>query len=168
MNKYYTPDIEEFHVGFEFEHNIATITPAIFDFSKEGAVTRLDDKAEDIWDKKVWSAEDNMTWFNVKHFCDKPMEWSVPDIIRVKYLDTNDIESLGFKKSGLGSDKTTLKMFSGEGKELKGYWITHHFANQETEIVDTRLEFHLMKFSGKIKNKSELKRILKQIGYADV
>lgn len=141
MEKYYTPDIEEFHVGFEFE------TP-----TKDNVLYSVD---SNIWEKKTVSIKS----------CMEKLKYDIMYGARVKYLDTNDIESLGFKKSGLGSDKTTLKMFSGEGKELKGYWITHHFANQETEIVDTRLEFHLMKFSGKIKNKSELKKVLKMIGY---
>lgn len=72
------------------------------------------------------------------------------DLIRVKYLDKEDIESLGFKFIMTSYD---------------GYWelgdITLGYS------YDKRLQIRKGTetiFLGTIKNKSELKRILKQVG----
>lgn len=63
--KYYTPDIEEFHVGFEFEREI------------------LDDDFNHLgWGKETVTIDTNLR--NVK-------KWS--NYQRAKYLDREDIES---------------------------------------------------------------------------
>ena len=66
-NKYYTPEIEEFYVGFKYERgNKAT----------EGNSTKW-------YKEKITSAQEIVDIF----CCEE---------IRVKYLDKEDIESLGF------------------------------------------------------------------------
>jgi len=71
-NKYYTPTIEEFHVGFEFEF-------------------RHSDYKEDGW-KKFTTPVFNMEREDCPFACQTLEEY------RVKYLDREDIESLGFTR----------------------------------------------------------------------
>lgn len=119
-NKYYTPEVFEFHVNFEYQEK-----------------------------------QQDGTWKDVKFPYDPGL--SLDDIygggIRVKHLDREDIESLGFEFDK-GSDYYWTRFFNGEYllcTENEGKGIT----------LEKDGDFYFM---GKIKNKSELKRILKQIG----
>ena len=71
MDKYYTPEISEFFVGFEYE------TSYLQDY--------------DTWKKEILE-EDDAGYFHSIYFGD-----AVPTEFRVKYLSKEDIESLGFK-----------------------------------------------------------------------
>ena len=117
-NKYYTPSIEEFHVGFEYE----------------------------------WKCSGTHTdW--IKSVCNTSMHPLDIDCIRVnnyrvKYLDKEDIESLGFKQ-------TIEDQYVLNGIEF---------------LIDDDLFVQIIKddgflFQGTIKNKSELKRIFKMMVY---
>lgn len=81
---------------------------------------------------------------------------------RVKYLDKEDIESLGWKEGLLRINNKELHVFRyGE------YVITSIFKNGN--IVDISLFSTLSPllsrvFRGTIKNKSELKRLMQQLG----
>lgn len=143
-HKYYTPDISEFHVGFEYE-----------------------------WER-AYSTGDS-TW--VKHTCDVYENDHGADVIdvfrheiinnsvRVKYLDREDIESLGWnplEKSGkyplghlfeLGS--FTLVASIPPVEDFGGQGI--HNMRCEIKISGDTV------FDGFIKNKSELKKIMKQL-----
>tara|TARA_R110002074_G_scaffold237241_1_gene409132 strand:- start:358 stop:819 length:462 start_codon:yes stop_codon:yes gene_type:complete len=136
-NKYYTPSIEEFHVGFELE--------LLTHSGWERATIEDGDEYYDIVLAPGGEGVDNK---------------------RVKYLDREDIESLGwklveeyarndayyfsFKKKHTelvlypGFEETTVLIQHGSatGINSKGYPI----------------------FRGQLKNKSELKRLLKQLG----
>lgn len=69
-NKYYTPSIEEFHVGFEYE-------------------TYSDQKG---WEPKVYGLLDFIDWgYDGNYIC--------VGSVRVKYLDQSDIEELGWIKN---------------------------------------------------------------------
>lgn len=130
-SKYYTPEIEEFHVGFEYE---VDNDPRINDWSKE------------IVDENS----------NFKYF-----EGEYADH-RVKYLDKEDIESLGF---------TLIE------EENKPYSHVCVFRNKLIEIFVQLNEKYFPRlvnikslpgaytanFSIKIKNKSELKKLIKQL-----
>lgn len=145
MDKYYTPSIEEFHVGFEFEVN----------YTGEG------------WLKEIFC---NGTGKNIdsigklKSFLGKT---TFEDAYRVKYLDKKDIESLGFEfieKNGdllFKSIKTYRGLSTGDDSKI---WISYYPKNQWTLIYkrSNRGEEDDL-FYGVIKNKSELKKILKQL-----
>ena len=76
-NKYYQPKIEEFHVGFEYEIKGLVI--------KEG------------WIKTIFRPGTFQHEFDI--LCmGRPeiKKYSVPDTIRVKYLDKKDLEDLGW------------------------------------------------------------------------
>src|ERR1700742_1583934 len=76
-NRYYTPEIEEFCVGFECEIN------PLVPFGK-GGLTELSGK----WEAFKCSNWNSRRWFNIEEK-------------RVKLFDRADIESCGFKYSGL-------------------------------------------------------------------
>ena len=140
-NRYYTPEIEEFHVGFEFE-------------SKEG------------FKFKIKNINELRAFIEMNDFVPNSYDgvYSINlDLYRVKYLDQEDIESLGFK-------------FINE-HEYISFYIRDNLrlckSKKDLEVLiemyDTEKDTLLSKrfgvlFNGSIKNKSELKRILKQVG----
>ena len=114
-NKYYTPGVEEFHVGFEYE-------------------LQADDE---LW---YWSN----VWQDIILKCIEGGR------CRVKHLDREDIESLGFTQCKKDKD-----WFDYEGEQ---YWM--YLEDGRWSICD---EDSTVGFQGTIKNKSELKRLLKQL-----
>ena len=129
MNKYYTPDIEEFHSGFEYE--ILTL------------------KLKDNKTIREWKKVDKLH---------PELELLLNDKnIRVKYLDREDIESLGFEY------EDTLYVKSNVRGDFE-YWI-----DIEREVENEGLEISIdgedneNNFRGIVKNKSELKKLLTQL-----
>jgi len=123
-NKYYVPEINEFYVGFEFE---------IFE--------------NDNWKTVNFNIDDIIPIFarvNGKTI--------ISDKIRVKYLDKEDIESLGWKlKTDLYiKDNLTLQVH----KDLITIKYYDNFNNEWRPKVEQII----------IKNKSELIKLLKQLG----
>lgn len=132
MSKYYTPEIEEFHVGFEYEE---------FHFIGE----------KEWWEPKTFS-EPLMYGTTLSTSIERKA-------IRVKTLDREDIESLGFEL--LKEDVNGKAFIHKDNNELQIWWSIN-------DIIDIdngqTYEDCITYFKGTIKNKSELKRILKQIG----
>ena len=127
MNKkYYTPEISEFHAGFEYEifHN-------------------------NEWKKTMPPKRSigNDFIFEIKNMG----HWNANPKPRVKHLDKEDIESLGFiDKKLMTSDNREISIMG----DLQG----------DFEIYDTDDTGHcICKFNGAIKNKSELKILMKQL-----
>ena len=73
MDKYYTPEISEFFVGFEYEYE---------DINESGSTTS--------WYKTVIKE-------NECYIIDQHLKYSDDLNLRVKYLSREDIESLGWK-----------------------------------------------------------------------
>ena len=134
-SKYYIPSIEEFHVGFKFEQ----------------------------YHKPHW--DDTGRWFN----CSFDTSHSISRItnelqqdrnwVRVKYLDKQDIESLGF------TTKEDLRFINGDYTILKynnAPSLDPLIIENEATLIITLKDYTI--FSGKIKNKSELKVLLTQLG----
>ena len=130
-NKYYTPEISEFHVGFEYEYYNEYHRP------------------DGIWEKVGLNEFDD--WF-VHNF---EIEKS-----RVKYLDKQDIEDLGFKEDENNStpDRLNLELYKN------GFTIGVVLYNVTELIIYKYTGKEDVLFRGTIKNKSELKKLLKQIG----
>ena len=120
-DKYYTPEIEEFHIGFEYE------ILQQGDYIKTTFLTQSEFGFDDVDD--------------------------LINISRVKYLDREDIESLGFEM--IESDK-----FIKDKNKFTKYLLTVHLDNFQIRTSDS----NECLFCGYFKNKSELKRILKQLG----
>lgn len=143
-NKYYTPKIEEFHVGFEYEKLYRNIK-------------------EQWWVDSIWKPNDSVhNFFNLQ----VPRAYKIPESIRVKYLDKEDIESLGWVY-----DKTST---NGELKFVKDN-IMLYYRPKTKELGTFTLDPSKSDFFSKysvdnkqvkfliIKNKSELKVLLKQL-----
>jgi hypothetical protein len=145
-DKYYTPSIEEFRIGFEYEHQ-ADVTV--------GGV-KLPPDHPDSWFEKTFDLEDsNLDEILIKIGL---------GVIRVKILDKEDIESEGFEKIGdqFESIKTYFGIGTGDDKKLC-ICIDDERHSADIWFRSNRGDM-FTKFEGTIKNKSELKRILKMIG----
>lgn len=133
-NKYYVPTIDEFHVGFEFDVN---------------------DTIRDGSGRKEWS-------YNVKFSTAiaNYIKWILdksPEDIKVKYLDREDIESLGWKYAQY-LDRTTICL----NFERKNDWYLNYWFG-ETPFIEISRDGYDTGFTGYIKNKSELVKLMKQL-----
>ena len=134
MSKYYTPIIEEFHIGFEFEFKHS-------DYPENG-----------------WGKYDTPV-VNVEYE-DCPFACSDLSEYRVKYLDKFDIENLGFKIYGKGNKTFHVKTNTNYILHLLGNFC---LINKEVKLPDGTIVNKDI-FYGIIKNKSELKVLLKTLG----
>lgn len=149
-NKYYTPELEEFHVGFEFESNYI-----LFRKGNKG----------DEWNKHILTKEN--TWFWDAYEND-----AIETEFRVKYLDTEDIESLGFNQRPIDLDGKPNVMYTKPlENKIKNFDIVDIVHNPISKWVLITIGDHQSPwsvwettFAGTIKNKSELKKLLKQLG----
>ena len=129
-NKYYTPSIEEFHIGFEYEYYIATTG---------------------LWhDQSIVFIED----------FEEIEEYLSYNKIRVKYLDQEDIKSLGWEYQGKNgymiNKKYWLDFFEDDNCNIcieEGSSIGT-FEGDEVDCI----------FRGFCKNKNELKKVLQMLG----
>jgi len=124
VEKYYTPELEEFYPGFEYEY--LQLVNGVAKWKK------------DSFGRVVTSIS------TLKYLFDNG--------VRVKHLDHEDIESLGWysgRLQGLNEDSFTLN-------DNQLYWQDNQFIqiyNWNSTII----------FEGIIKNKSELRRLMKQL-----
>lgn len=141
QNKYYTPEIEEFHVGFECEFK------SYKNNHQGGSVEQ--------WDKYVIKIDtfDKESYEQITY----RTNW------RVKYLNEDDIISLGFKHIG-------GKLISGAEQEYhkNNYRLYYSTDSKKLKIIneDENTSYEVeggIIFSGKIKNKTEFKKLLKQL-----
>lgn len=139
-NKYYTPEIEEFFVGFEYEFNYP-----------------IGKKDEKEWKKEVY---DKRKWFHDNSGIS--YEWLIKEgDIRVKYLDSIDIQDLGFELLHNDGDALEFNIVD-KYDEIIYLWFDYETHNIDIYVGDGYDKNYL--FQGTVKNKSELKRLLKQIG----
>ena len=132
-DKYYTPEIEEFHIGFEYENQQMDGSR----YLNQGM----------RWHKQVYAADSIRLH---KLACE-----ITAGNIRVKYLDESDFEQLRLVPNERGEypiSETHEIQFRG-----LDYMPTPH-------IKVVRIgEYHDPCCAIEVKNKSELKRILKQV-----
>ena len=158
-SKYYTPDIEEFRVGFEYE-------------KKHDDVERYLSKGV-VWSIQKYGYDSTRLYKLVCQIQNKD--------IRVKYLDRADIEELGYK--------LIKERANPDEKIYPNYIGVFHFSNEDQEKLFTQISMYLYTdgtsdlkvaqyertsnttkqrsgpiFEGIVKNKSELKVLLKQLG----
>jgi hypothetical protein len=139
-DKYYTPEIEEFHVGFEYEINYME---------------------EPYWVKEalVTDAQVIVLPFIITKNC------------RVKHLDREDIEDLGWGnyKKAVDAWYEFIPEFSVQlfNISYRAFGLTHG-SDGRVRIIGYEYSAEAsdeeVLFCGLIKNKSELKKVLKQIG----
>ena len=139
-NKYYVPDISEFHVGFEYEEYINGRR----DWVKQTVETSYSDQYP----------------LCIAILIDRDDKYDFENL-RVKLLDREDIESFGFKLSHL-TERYCMIDKDADGVNNKGIWL--YYVGDKMCIVDLRTQMHHNLFFGTIKNKSELRKLLFQLG----
>jgi len=127
-SKYYTPTIDEFYVGFEYEEDIR-YTYSDGDYRLDGG---------ENWIDYMITMQDDL-----EHLSDLIEN----DQCRVKYLDKEDIESLEW--SPISYDEFQYKEYELYFKE---------------DLQISILKQPEFLFQGSIKNKSELVKLLRQLG----
>ena len=140
-SKYYTPEIEEFYTGFEFEY----------------------------YYKSDWHKHDldgsPIVHHELDEFKDDLMKLAHA-ICRVKFLDREDIESCKWEFTGKG----VVNWYKIKGDFKIGTWTAYEAIMihdpscnwVKIHVIDRGDEVDV--FQGTIKNKSELKKILKMLG----
>ncbi len=141
-NKYYTPVIEEFHVGFEFEMD---------DTWGGWMPLTLTEKLLKNPSVSLGSGNDRTNYYLRT---------------RVKYLDVDDIKELGWvifpryawisTFEDLEENGASFSMKDKEGDEVQLY-----YNNKDLIVIYDWRPDHL--FQGKIKNKSELKKVMQML-----
>lgn len=148
--KYYIPTIEEFHVGFEYETNVFYDHPRHPKFKQTEWVSQIVDEIDEFEDLKD-SIESGL--------------------IRVKYLDKEDIESLGFKWCSSDSRDSIYAVDNIKSFGNVYYYRIIHCESKNNVIIQLMyIEPYLSPktvFNGTIKNKSELKKVLIQTKVID-
>ncbi len=136
-DRYYTPSIEEFHIGFEYEK---------FDKHLAGY---MDSKLEFI----------NTNWHRLKYDLNSIRLSQIPvklndKTIRVKYLDKEDIEFFGFEE--IGQEEYTIGL-------PNSIWTIEKLYDEKIKsFYRLNDDDHQILFL-EIKNKSELKKLLIQL-----
>jgi hypothetical protein len=167
-NKYYIPSIDEFFVGFEYE---------------------MYNSESHIWESKVIKNSEHLCYFL---FDSNNRTWreDCKDVVRVKYLDKSDIESCGFKaelnayQEMSADSQWHADLIKEDGTTVVIHFWTYDYDNNINPKVDSPLtvfknnttRYNWKKrcwanepavdlvFNGKVKNLSELRKLLKQIG----
>ena len=165
-NKYYTPSIEEFHVGFECEVYINT--------QRYGSIKKNEDTETDNADSAfypmIFGNKNSKYELLVLGELIHTQKLNV-DKFRVKYLDNEDIESLGFKDPSYSvCNWYKLEGHFEDSFASYGYWtkirLIHCALDNKIKILAyeyTWEEVGTPLFAGEIKNKSEFKVLLEQL-----
>ena len=145
---YYTPSIEEFHVGFRYQFKTLS-------------------KVED----RVFNTNDGGYYNNVSEIVEALKEGS----IRVKYLDEQDLKELGFEVNSVeGSQIEAYYKANSSISHNASYSVIYdlddNFLYIEKKYSPKLLagntntgELIVTLFNGKVKNYNELKRIKEQL-----
>ena len=148
--KYYVPEISEFFVGFEYEIIYEDEPPKAYKF--------------DITDMLYAQSPETEEFFG--GICSKIENKQV----RVKYLDSEDIESLGFifnagvtERTDRFSYKNFMLYFNREAKIVRIAEMNRQIVFQRAFPMGVELDYKEL-FNGTVKNKSKLKQVLKMIG----
>lgn len=138
---YYTPEIEEFCVGFEYEAKTISENYSHYEFSD---VPKVGIDWGDLEGKYLNIIE--LLLLRKK--------------IRVKYLDKEDIESLGFVYS---SSRRQYELYHTD--RLSRYEIRENNNTYTISLCNLIEEIFILYtlFRGIIKNKCELKKLLKRL-----
>ena len=145
VEKYYTPSIEEFSVGFDYEVH-----------------TCFDGSGNYKWIKQTFHESTFELLIDTDDGGERGFSAGLihPVKLRVKLLDRQDIEECGFTHE---KDNQYYAFSSTENDgELN---LILYFNEDEVIINNCQGSYEFRCFSGTIKNKHELQRVLKMIGY---
>ena len=96
-NKYFTPDMEDFHIGYECEIS----TPTIWKSGKFPEILELNSELDEFGKDSLMKA--------------------AHAILRVPYLTKEQIETEGWKENVLNDNEKALLLFLKNGYELRMY-----------------------------------------------
>lgn len=149
--KYYSPSMDEFCIGFEYEYSLMGQRFVKMDF-ENNTIVNLTEPVKH-WTKGIVEDIDTLKMLDV-NFIDT-------DRIRVKYLDREDLESFGFiyyseRQHGLKLHENCSILFKMSN-------IHCHFSTDLGRPNITILVYGQPYFVGRIKNKTELAKLLKQL-----
>lgn len=184
MEKYYTPDLEEFHVGFRYEipawgvkEYIDEVTGAI---TYSSSFVKFELRKEMLWEWQTRCREELIELQKTSEGCvgnmgaDYRHMWEVittgikDGTVRVKYLDREDIEELGWKYDGEIFNGNMLEFYHpNEGND--DYSRKLQFPKDIDRLISEGVAigsgyFDFCGDNYKIKNYNELKTLMKQIG----
>jgi len=169
-SKYYTPEIEEFHIGFEYLDKIRVVDMSNIPVGMSISEYITDNPGHETDDEYIYQTIIVDDIYNVPFlytkYADGSTESVVSEFVKVKYLDKNDIESLGWK---LVKDYSDCLIFQKIGEF--DYELTFSFDKED--LFNIRIEDLMIMPSGKtdirtlflgdIKNKSELKKLMQML-----
>lgn len=147
--KYYTPELEEFFPGFEYEEYSQGYQYDVKVLTKEPEVQlQILSEPELVtdWVKRVYELQNFVT------IIDGELSEYIPEI-RVKYLDEQDIKDLGWQQDENYPTQYYLK-------DSDFTWTLVDFE----DFINIETSSRHVNFNVTIKNKSELKRLMKQLG----
>lgn len=161
---YYTPEIEEFHVGFECEYRYDPESRKCRN-CKGDLYTREGIDPDCIHSGSFYTPPSLYEWKPIIIACDDLLYGNYDQYtflsepyreFRVKFLDKEDIESLGFE----------LYQNLADDYEFEWHIIFNNsrigmFYEGNESLDDPNIEFYGTQYY--IKNKSELKKLLKQL-----
>lgn len=148
-DKYYHPKIDEFYYGFEFQY---------LNVNGEWIDVNVDSWNSPNEDSKLFYSytESNL----LRDFNCLDVYVKAFNKLRVKQLDGKDLQSLGWDKSTFNSKKW-YSSFKGNTD------IQLYFDNKDEVIPELgtglSIYYDLLLFSGYIRNKSELVKLMKQL-----
>jgi len=155
-NKYYTPNITEFYVGFECEF--------------------FNNQQDKIWKKEICDEDAVSIAYTTYEHGTSEWEDNITKVFRVKYLDKEDIESLGFKQIEYNKSFSSSWATQFEKKDYILYLSSIHIdSNSKALLIGISIKDkvrclnkdmtykEVSIFRGFIKNKSELKVLLRQL-----
>jgi len=144
-NKYYTPELSEFHIGFEYEYNPSLIELNLWYLDNNNNSNKW--YSESFTAGNVLEGESEIT--EIQRLIESKA-------IRVKYLDLQDLEDLGFVKTDIGVFKNCYKKDS--------FVITNMEEYESNHVLDLSTYINKMAriFRASIRNKSELIKLLAQ------
>lgn len=143
---YYTPTIDEFCLGFEFEYFVRTQT--------EDDLTTEWVKSKVVLDDTKQAQIKGLTFPVLKDIKLKYYQIGLAlknKTIRVKKLDKDDILSMGFENT----EYKGIKCYN-----INTQFMLYWFDNSNTVSINT-VKFNNQLFRGIINNKTELKQIFK-------
>jgi hypothetical protein len=151
MEKYYTPEINEFYDGFEFEDNR---------YGKPKSSDELID-FQNAWYKEVFKCSlEGMDLYTIKQGIEN-------ECIRVKYLDNKDLKDIGFKHVNGKLLKDVGQLYEYNNGR---YFVHINYIRFSTwcvlkieSSVKINSERTLIVHSISIKNKCELIKLMKQL-----
>lgn len=145
--KHYTPSIEEFHVGFEYEQYV---------------MADFDEATEVGWLKRVIGVDDfiDSTIADIQN----AFENSDNMAYRVKILDQQDMETTGWKQIEPDEYERYTMSIAAEFGGARVLARVHPSTSPPVVVIRSwhGVNWNYM-FHGTIKNKSELKRLMKQL-----